>query len=59
MKNELPCCPVCFRNNNVRPWSVGLVGHYPATIDYECSACGKVFKPPPVKSGYLDMEGKS
>jgi hypothetical protein len=44
-KNELPCCPQCFRNSNVRPLSVGLVGGYPQTVDYECSACGRVFKP--------------
>ena len=39
-------CPFCFRTENVRPFSIGLVGNrYLNTVEYECSACARVFKP--------------
>ena len=51
-----PRCPSCFRNENVRPLSVGLVGSHPQTVEWECSACARVFKEKPKQSGYLNRE---
>ncbi len=52
-QSDLPRCPSCFRNDNVRPLTLGRIGDGGGTVEYECSACAKVFKPKPVESGFL------
>jgi hypothetical protein len=39
--------------------TLGLVGGYPATVEYECSACALVFTPKPQRGGYLNLEQQS
>ncbi len=52
-RNDLPRCPSCFRNENVRPLSISInSAGWPTTSEYECSSCAKVFKPAPPESGY-------
>lgn len=47
---QVPICPKCVTSDHVRPWSVGpMDNRYPVTVEYECSACGRVFKPAPTR----------
>jgi hypothetical protein len=42
---KLPHCPRCFSRAHVQPYSVGLVGVYPTTVEYECTWCHVIFIP--------------
>lgn len=50
---KLPRCPSCLSADNVQPFSVGLVGNYPTTVEYKCCWCQRIFPSPKPETGYL------
>ena len=56
MSETTPRCPHCHRRENVQPLTLGLVGGYPATVEFQCTACGCVFERPKQEYGYLTRE---